>query len=1728
MIIFGIFIAGLLAVLGAENIEDGVSVHEAIDSLMGGTRVYKFRLREVTENKDLSISVTTFSDWSDPNLYVAEEREPSAEDHDWASLIWGSDSVVIPPQALKSSTDYYITVSCFTYCRYTLTASYIQEIQLVDGQPIDGSLKKGHNKIYNFTVLERTERMQVIVMPTKGSIEIFVTRSDMRSSIYNSLPITESWYNGQIVTINEPPVLIPYRVLVQAIENADFTIKASTYGAVHLLKASMPTQGSVGAKLFDYYKVYVDTPKETLLIDVSPFTGDPDIYVKYDEKPTLTDYHFRSLQFGNETLAITKHDRQVFNQGTGWYVIGIYGFTHSQYTITATNNDDSSIPLVPGVPQSGYSDFNELDLYYIDMPDIMDQNITISLSVLQGNPDLYAKLCPRTKENCILSLDDILNPSKNNDIYSSLSETGEDIIYISHKPNSSLPIHYRYVVGVLGKSEERSSFIITASLYDDTEHVLMDGVPWRMTVPKEGYRYFRYTIDNPVVTNITFILTPISGDPDLYVSRTVTMPDYDRAEKVSRNTFTKVDSVVYSQGVDGSYLNGTYHLTVYSMSVSTFTILAQLKETGQNSTIALLPGHPQSDTLYNLTDSDYRLYSFNLDYNDLTKQPVRVVLTPISGVYDIYVTSDPNNLDEENQIFYYDWCTESQNRSDYRYVINIKTSSRHYKPSSTYLILVIAREFSSENSASYSIMYSTGNWPVRLSEGVGYMDEVNGENSKYYLFPIASLHEDVSITLTALTGDPDLFLSLDPNNPRPSREKYDYSSAFYGSEKFTLNWEAGISQACPDLPIEPSFGEKTHCMLYISVSSFEPSTYSILITARRQYPTQLILNFPQSGQLEEGWYDYYFTYLDPSKIAEISLQAKVGDADLYVNILDKEYAGNDVTGWNRPIRDSSMYYSMSLVSTEHIQIDSEELVEICSSGECVGVIGVYCYSEMCRYTLSGRQNNLFVLSEGEFIYGVVNASSYKYYDFYNDREDATLLITLTCFSDGEPDLYVSKGSDARPNQNDFTWSAATWESESLLISKDDPFLKNSSMQGHYIIGVYGRSMSAYTITVSLNPSPVTNLISGQPFTSSQDSYSKTNFSFYNSLYSRIKITITPSSGSANIYANSQDEVTQDMYEMLPSEWSFMWSGFGYNDPYSIVIETSDYGYCTMCNILIAVITDESWCNYNIVVKNDETVQMLQNGVQSKGSLKADEWSYYYFAVYETSDFDISVTAYSGNPDVYISISDGVSFRRYDWTSATLDTNEHVFISKDDPQFKLGRYTIGVYSIDESTYSISVHTRESLIEMVDGWPQTYSLSRDDSDHLFFLYSFGNEYANITSCYLRPLTSNFFPRVYVSYKSSIANTPEKPSPTTYRYKYDEVSDYKDPYDDLIFTLRTLANSGGWIIGVYGRQDNDHSKQEMGSFELQCSANSEMNILRVGQDTYDVFRNSARSKKYELNVNEKGTLEVFVVPCAGRVKMEISSNYTIVTQDLPDVEVMTLVEGKLIGTINNAYGKYFVTIRAISGDSWASEVSYQLTSRFTPKGNRPASQYVPGNNGFIQWERKGKETVKLTWGKLAHEDGTPVSLNNLEYLIFWTEEAEIPMNTVCGISTAARMDSADLKSVSYDETSAEVSLKFGKKITVNIVGAIPDMEESLLKYIPYYPIEIDMSARPKSGGVGYTVMWIGAAVILVTLLASFVFYKKYKKVQRRLEYEMTDVRNVAGISSGSLEQQALSNIK
>lgn len=122
--------------------------------------------------------------------------------------------------------------------------------------------------------------------------------------------------------------------------------------------------------------------------------------------------------------------------------------------------------------------------------------------------------------------------------------------------------------------------------------------------------------------------------------------------------------VKFTRGVDGESLLGTYHVSVYGFGINSFSLMAKEEIPYKNSTIKLYPGHPQRDTVYNYTDTDYRIYSFNLHYTEVDKKPIRILVTPFTGDYSVYVANKPSNLDWEHEIFYYDWSTTNKTYND--------------------------------------------------------------------------------------------------------------------------------------------------------------------------------------------------------------------------------------------------------------------------------------------------------------------------------------------------------------------------------------------------------------------------------------------------------------------------------------------------------------------------------------------------------------------------------------------------------------------------------------------------------------------------------------------------------------------------------------------------------------------------------------------------------------------------------------------------------------------------------------------------------------------------------------------------------------------------------------------------------------------------------------------------------------------------------------------------------
>jgi len=78
----------------------------------------------------------------------------------------------------------------------------------------------------------------------------------------------------------------------------------------------------------------------------------------------------------------------------------------------------------------------------------------------------------------------------------------------------------RYVIGSVGKATGLSVFTISASYHEESELVLIEGYPLKRLAYWSEPVYLKYNVFEDNVEKVSFTVTPVDGDPDIYVSRT--------------------------------------------------------------------------------------------------------------------------------------------------------------------------------------------------------------------------------------------------------------------------------------------------------------------------------------------------------------------------------------------------------------------------------------------------------------------------------------------------------------------------------------------------------------------------------------------------------------------------------------------------------------------------------------------------------------------------------------------------------------------------------------------------------------------------------------------------------------------------------------------------------------------------------------------------------------------------------------------------------------------------------------------------------------------------------------------------------------------------------------------------------------------------------------------------------------------------------------------------------
>lgn len=116
-------------------------------------------------------------------------------------------------------------------------------------------------------------------------------------------------------------------------------------------------QGSLQAHDYVYYSIPgMHSLEQDLTIAVTPFSGDPDLYVSIKEKhPTMTDYTWSRAHLGGDTITIPAENADGCGAKENCvYYIGIYGYAAATYTVLASWSNAEPVKLRPGQPQNDH------------------------------------------------------------------------------------------------------------------------------------------------------------------------------------------------------------------------------------------------------------------------------------------------------------------------------------------------------------------------------------------------------------------------------------------------------------------------------------------------------------------------------------------------------------------------------------------------------------------------------------------------------------------------------------------------------------------------------------------------------------------------------------------------------------------------------------------------------------------------------------------------------------------------------------------------------------------------------------------------------------------------------------------------------------------------------------------------------------------------------------------------------------------------------------------------------------------------------------------------------------------------------------------------------------------------------------------------------------------------------------------------------------------------------
>lgn len=317
----------------------------------------------------------------------------------------GIDLVSIPStdqNYIKNGGAYYITAYGYTDAEYILRVTAGNVVSsLQDGFPVTDQLKGGQYRYYRYYDTHLNEATWLDLRPTGGDADVFVSCKINPTGDDVGFPSkADGHFNFSSTSYLEDTLVIEPRHKRSCARNHDddqvtlyiavygYAVSTYTLSAMHAtgtirLMPGVPYTGMVFKQIARHFSVRVGFEAQDLTIQLMPFYGDCDLFVKMKGTADMGNFDYYSIRAGATMDIVTIPEAKICtNCEIG---VTVYGFETARFSVLAYFTD-STLTLSNGIPMRGSVAEDKIQYYTYSVDTDGGSSAMTTLTLFNGLP----------------------------------------------------------------------------------------------------------------------------------------------------------------------------------------------------------------------------------------------------------------------------------------------------------------------------------------------------------------------------------------------------------------------------------------------------------------------------------------------------------------------------------------------------------------------------------------------------------------------------------------------------------------------------------------------------------------------------------------------------------------------------------------------------------------------------------------------------------------------------------------------------------------------------------------------------------------------------------------------------------------------------------------------------------------------------------------------------------------------------------------------------------------------------------------------------------------------------------------------------------------------------------------------------------------------------------------------------------------------------------------------